>query len=301
MPSISRRTAVSLLAAAPLSLTAAPSRAGTATVPLGYDKDGRPTAPVLINGKGPFSLVADTAAGGSALTPALAQELKLAADPNADVAVRGASGQSSVQLFNLDSLKVGDFEVKPAFATSLPNAGISDSRGVLGADVFLRAGRVEFDFEAGRLSLGESRAPASPGWSALKAELTRRIFAIVRARVGDIELPALVDSGARGTLANLKLMAAMGYAQDDARLALEAKPTGATGHVMRTWTGASARVDLAGQVLADQRLVFAELPVFGPLGLDEGPALLLGIDTLRRFGAVAVDYPRSEVQFRPRR
>ena len=41
--------------------------------------------------------------------------------------------------------------------------------------------------------------------------------------------------------------------------------------------------------------------MFGPLGLDEGPALLLGIDTLRRFGAVAVDYPRSEVQFRPRR
>lgn len=296
MQTISRRAALTLLAASPLALAGAPS-----SVPLSYDKDGRPTVPVGVNGKGPFTLVADTAAGGTALTPALAQELGLAADPDANVAMRGASGQTSVQLFNLDSLSVGGFEVKPAVATSLPNAGISDSQGVLGADVFLKAGRVEFNFDAARLSVGPGTAAAPTHWTAVKATMTRRIFAIVPARIGDIELPALIDSGARATLANVKLMKAMGYAEDDPRLTLEARPAGATGHVMRTWLGASARLGVAGQDFAGQKIVFAELPVFAPLGLDDGPSLLLGIDSLRRFGAVAIDYPRGEAQFRPRR
>lgn len=298
MTPVSRRYALTILGASPFALGAG---APASSVPLGYDKDGRPTVPVGVNGKGPFPLVADTAAGGTALTPALAQELGLAADPNANVAVRGASGQTAVQLFNLESLGVGGFEVKPALATSLPNAGISDSRGVLGADVFLKAGRVEFDFDAARLSLGPGAAAAPDGWTAVKATMTRRIFAIVPARVGDIEVPALIDSGARGTLANVKLMKALGYAEDDRRLTLEAKPAGATGHVMRTWLGAAHPLSVAGQAFAAQKLIFAELPVFQPLGLDEGPSLLLGIDSLRRFGAVAIDYPRGEAQFRVRR
>lgn len=297
MIDISRRAALTLLAGAPLTLAAA---APGASVPLGYDKDGRPTVPVTINGKGPFTLVTDTAAGGTALTQALVEELGLASDPDANVALRGASGQTSVQLYSLDSLVVGSIEVRPARATSLPHGAISDSRGVLGADTFAR-GRIEYDFASGRLNAGESRGATPAGFTAVKARMTHRIFAIIPGKVGALDVPALVDSGARATLANVKMMKALGYAEDDPRLTLEAKPAGATGHVMRTWTGGKADVEVGGQVLREQKLVFAELPVFQPLGLDEGPSLLLGIDSLRRFDAVAIDYPMAEVQFRPRR
>ena len=137
MKPIDRRAALSLLAGLPAAFAAVPAiaRAGV-SVPLSYDKDGRPTVPVGINGKGPFALVADTAAGGTALASDLVQELGLAPDTNAQVAVRGASGTAAVQSYNLESLTVGALEVRPARGTSLPNSGISDSRGVLGAGTF---------------------------------------------------------------------------------------------------------------------------------------------------------------------
>jgi hypothetical protein len=171
---------------------------------------------------------------------------------------------------------------------------------VLGADTF--AGRrLEFDFTGGRLNAGPAPAALPATFTAVAAETVHRTFFIIPATVGGVAVRALVDSGARATLANRKLMQAMGYAEDDARLKAESGPAGATGHVMRTWTGAAADLTVGGERLAGQKLVFAELPVFAPLGLDEGPSLLLGIDSLRRFGAVALDYTRAEVQFRPRR
>lgn len=299
MTAISRRAALTGLASLS-AFTCGPASAASASVPLSYDKDGRPTVPVGINGKGPFTLVADTAAMGTALTPALIEELGLASDPGMRVAVQGASGTAAVQMYNLDKITVGQLTHSPARATNLPNAGISDSLGVLGADTFAR-GRLEFDFKAGRLNAGESPGATPAGFTAIKGRTVHRIFYIVPARVGGIEVPALVDSGARGTLGNTRLMAALGYSETDSRLIAESRPSGATGHTMRTWTGNRQSLDLAGQTFMAQAITYAELPVFQPLGLDEGPALLLGIDSLRGFDSVAIDYILGEVQFRPRR
>lgn len=296
MKPIDRRAALALLAGLPAAFAAGPA---PISVPLSYDKDGRPTVPVGINGKGPFALVADTAAGGTALTPGLVQELGLAEDASQRVSVRGASGTASVQAYNLESLSVGSLEVRPARATSLPNGDISDSRGVLGAGTFA-SGRLEFDFAAGRLNAGPSHGAAPSGYTAVKAQVAHRILHIIPAKIGGIELPALIDSGARATLGNTKLMQALGFSENDARLIPESRPSGATGHVMRTWTGGRFTMEVAGDTTLAQSVIFAELPVFAPLGLDEGPSLLLGIDALRRFDAVAIDYPRAEVQFRPR-
>lgn len=297
MKPIDRRTALAMLAGLPAAFAAAPA-APAASVPLSYDKDGRPTVPVGLNGKGPFALVADTAAGGTALTPALAQELGLVADTGSQVAVRGASGTSAVQAFNLDSLNVGALEIRPARATSLPNAGISDSRGVLGADTFAK-GRVEFDFAAGRLTASGSGAPPA-GYTVLKPRFVHRLLPIITASLGGIETPALVDTGARATLVNAHLMQALGYAPGDPRLTVEERPAGATGHVLRSYLGGSASLTYGGLTFPDQKLVFIDTPIFAVLGMGDGPGLILGIDSLRRFDAVAVDYPRAEVQLRPR-
>jgi hypothetical protein len=46
-------------------------------------------------------------------------------------------------------------------------------------------------------------------------------------------------------------------------------------------------------------VTFADFPVFQVLGLDAGPALIIGIDLLSHLQAIAIDYPRSELQIRP--
>jgi predicted aspartyl protease len=296
---LNRRTALTLLASLPLGLAAAPPGAPGMSAPLTYDKDGRPTVPVSINGKGPFLLVTDTGAGGTVLSTTLVQELALSPAAGHGAQIQGASGATQVRLFSLESLKVGDLVVSPARATELPNSGISDSRGVLGADTFAR-GRIEYDFAGGRLTAsGSGAAPA--GFTAIQAQLLHRVLAVIPARLGGVETPALVDTGARATLANAKMMEVLGYAPGDPRLTVEDKPTGATGHVMRSYLGGAADLVIGGQTFASQKLVFIDLPVFQALGMADKPGLILGIDALRKFDAVAIDYPRSEVQLRPRR
>lgn len=299
MNALNRRTALTLLASLPLGLAAAAPAALAMTAPLTYDKDGRPTVPVSINGKGPFLLVTDTGAGGTVLTTSLVQELALSPDAGHGAQIQGASGATQVRLFSLDSLKVGDLVVSPARATELPNGGISDSLGVLGADTFAR-GRIEYDFAGGRLTARESGA-APAGFTAIAAQMLHRVLAVIPARLGGVETSALIDTGARATLANAKMMQALGYAPGDPRLTVEDKPTGATGHVMRSYLGGSADLVVGGQTFVGQKLVFVDLPVFQALGMADKPGLILGIDALRKFDAVAIDYPRGEVQLRAKR
>jgi predicted aspartyl protease len=296
---LNRRTALTLLAGLPWVTAAAASAGPVMSAPLTYDKDGRPTVPVSINGKGPFMLVTDTGAGGTVLSTTLVQELALSADAGHGAQIQGAAGATQVRLFSLDSLKVGDLVVSPARATELPNGGISDSRGVLGADTFAR-GRIEYDFAGGLLQASASGATPA-GFTAIQAQLLHRVLAVIPARLGGVETPALIDTGARATLANAKMMEALGYAPGDARLTLEEKPTGATGHVMRSYLGGAADLVIGGQTFPGQKLVFIDLPVFQALGMADKPGLILGIDALRKFDAVAIDYPRGEVQLRPRR
>lgn len=288
--------AIAVAAAAPaMSTPAAP----TASVSLNFDRDGRPTAPVDINGKGPFTLVVDTAAQRSALARPVIDSLGLGGDSSGQAAVQGASGTSSVNFFTLDSIGFGGLLKQNAVAAELPNASVSDSQGVLGADVF-GGQRVEFDFAGRRLSISGSGATPA-GFIPVPVRFVHGTFAVVPVRIGGVEAMAVVDTGARYTLANSKLMAALGYAEGDSRLSVEEKPMGATGHVMKTFHGARLDIALGGQTFAGAPLVFSDLPVFQPLGLADQPALILGIDVLGRFDALAIDYPRSELQLRPRR
>jgi hypothetical protein len=48
------------------------------------------------------------------------------------------------------------------------------------------------------------------------------------------------------------------------------------------------------------RVTFDEVPLFGRLNLLAEPAMLVGMDVLRQFGGMLIDYRKQTVQFRPR-
>ena len=288
--------AAALAVAAPA--VSAPADPAT-SVALSVDRGGRPTAAVTINGEGPFELVVDTAAQRSTLTQPVIERLGLVRDQNTHGAVQGASGTTGASIYTLDTVALGSLERRNAMAVSLPNTAVSDSDGVLGADIF-GGQRAEFDFASRRLTVSASGATPA-GFTSVPVRLVAGTFAIVPIRIGGVDAVAVIDTGARYTLANGKLMAALGYAEGDSRLTVEEKPMGATGHVMKTFHGAKLDIALGGQTFAGAPLVFSDLPVFKPLGLADQPALILGIDVLGQFDVVAIDYPRAELQLRPRR
>jgi hypothetical protein len=44
-------------------------------------------------------------------------------------------------------------------------------------------------------------------------------------------------------------------------------------------------------------VAFAEVPPFKKFGLDKKPALLLGMDAMRSFRRVEIDFPNRQVRF----
>ncbi len=80
--------------------------------PFNYIKDTHMVGiPVSINGQGPFEFVLDTGAGGTVITPKLANELELNLNPF-DGICRGIGGDAEGHLATLDQVSVGGVNVE---------------------------------------------------------------------------------------------------------------------------------------------------------------------------------------------
>jgi predicted aspartyl protease len=289
-----RRTLLAALAAAPFITVRA--NAATYSTPLTYDTQGRPLADVMLNNTGPFALVIDTAAGGIVLNPQTIQILEL--NPTGRARIQGASGITETDLYDLRRVDIGGLTHENLRAVQTPpdSASAANHEGVLGIGVFAGT-RLEFDFAANRLNVDTStgRAPLA---NAISVDLRHRTFALAPINIAGIDATALIDTGARATIANARLRTALGFTENDPRLH-DAEPIGgATAHTTPAVAAEVTPVVFAGHDFAAVQLNFAELSVFNALGLNYRPAMILGIDVLRRAQALVLDYASAQVTLR---
>lgn len=289
-----RRTLLTALAVSPLLATR--TYAATFSTALTYDDRGRPLAEVMINGAGPFPLVIDTAAGGTVLNAETIARLAIASTGTARV--QGASGAVDANLYSLDAVEIAGIRRENLMAVQTPADSVSAAAhaGVLGAGVFANA-RVEFDFASNRLNIdtGANRAALA---DAINVEFRHRIFALAPIRIAGTDATAVIDTGARATVANARLRTALGFSDSDPRLR-EAEPIGgATAHSTPTVATEVTPVVFAGHDFGALHLNFAELSVFAAMQLTETPALILGMDILRRAEALVLDYSSAQLALR---
>jgi predicted aspartyl protease len=288
---MNRRTLLAALAVAPLLTTQ--TYATTFSTTLAYDDRGRPLASVLINGVGPFPLVIDTAAGGTVLS---AETLaRLAITSTGTARVQGASGAVDANLYSLDAVEIAGLRRENLMAVQTPPDSVSAvaHAGVLGAGIFANT-RIEFDFVLNRLSI-DTDAIRAPLDNAINVEFRHRIFALAPISVAGVNAVAVIDTGARVTVANDRLRDALGFRENDPRLS-EAEPIGgATGHRTPTVAAEVTPILFAGHDFGGLNLNFAELSVFAALQLSTTPALILGMDILRRADVLALDYASAKL------
>lgn len=289
-----RRTLLTALAVAPL-LTSR-TFAATLSTALTYDDRGRPLADVLINGAGPFPLVIDTAAGGTVLNAETIARLAISSTGTARV--HGASGAVDANLYSLDAVEIAGLRRENLMAVETPPDSVSAAAhaGVLGAGVFANA-RVEFDFVSNRLNIdtGADRAALA---DAMDVEFRHRIFTLAPVSIAGADATAVIDTGARATVANARLRSALGFGENDPRLR-EAEPIGgATAHSTPAVSAEVAPIVFAGHDFGALNLNFAELSVFAAMQLSETPALILGMDVLRRAEAMILDYTSAQLALR---
>lgn len=318
-----RRTSIALLAAlASLSLNGAASTAEQAVeavddeeelsevivtaveprfvAPTTRDRIGRVWVPVLIDGKGPFRLVLDTGAQRSAVISKVASRLEIPLDRSPPVRLHGATGTSIAPTIKVDMLSVGDVWMRSERLPIVADA-FGGADGLLGTDG-LQDRRIYIDFRADYVDISRSRnRSAARGFIALPfLDMDNESLLMVNARVGSVDVLAVIDTGAQATVGNQALREAL-HRQVARNARGEEQIHGATGDVQ---TGLGARVSpirLGDLQIRDAHVTFGELHIFDLWELTDRPALLVGMDILGLVDTLVIDYRRRELHIKPSR
>lgn len=270
---------------------AAPSAVSKVSA-LTRDTRGRPTIDAEINGKGPFRMVVDTAAQTSLVTPMLVDDLGLPAI--GEMGIGGVAGQQQARLYGVDRFKTSLFDVADVGMLALPNATVTEARGIVGMEMFTQD-RVVFDNAANRLTIEPSGEPAE-GFIAVAGRRSESGLLEVPVEIDGVTFNALVDTGASVSVASGGALSALGWAETDPRLAPAGAIRGATQHGTTVLKGVVGHLKVGPANLRDVPLIF----VAGETGADHNgaPSLILGSDLLNNLDAFALDFPKAEFSIR---
>jgi predicted aspartyl protease len=268
--------------------------ANAGTVSMSRDGVGHLTIPVTIGKMGPYTFVVDTAAQGSAISATLVQRAGLAAQAGGHV--DAASGTQQVPYTTLEDFDSAVFQRPSEFALVLSHGLEPGDDGITGMDIF-SGGRIVFDFKANTFSSVAS-GTADAEFARVPVELRAGTFVIADVVIDGVKAKAIIDTGARVTVANAKLQSALGFKEGYPRLSPREALGGASGDHTAAVKAEVGRITIGAVDFENPTIALANLSVFRSLGLGDEPALLTGIDLLRQLHAVAVDYPRSELQLK---
>jgi predicted aspartyl protease len=285
----------------------APPDAG-ARLETAFDQAKRMTVPVYLNGQGPFGFVVDTGANRTVVATEVAAACNLPGAGQADV--HGIAGAEPADLALVKRLKVGSVNSSGLVLPVLPRSRLG-ADGLLGVDI-LQGRSMSLDFVQNRFEI----APSGQGIEVGQGTNTRirrttepiRVNASVRygqlvildSQVANVAVTAFVDSGAQVTVGNRALRDAVVRTHPDFGPHLAPVPLiSATGQTAIGEFAPLPVLRLGGMQIYDVIGIFADLHIFDLWKLNDRPAILIGIDVLRHFHDVTLDFGRKEVIFTP--
>jgi predicted aspartyl protease len=253
----------------------------------------RMTAPIRINGKGPFPFVVDTGANQTVISAELATQLGL---PLGDPApLNGVAGVQMAPTTRAQ-LDVGPRHRRDATLSILSQADIGGS-GLLGLED-LDGQAVTLDFRAQVLRIEPGRRSVNDiGAIAVKAHRRNGQLTLVDADLAGLHVTAFLDSGAQNTIGNMALRA-LAQTKNPASAWYQTPILSATGQTIEAEMADLPRLRVGDLNVPNWPVAFADLHTFRMWNLVDRPAILLGIDILSRFEAVCLDFARDEVRFR---
>lgn len=296
-----------LVLAGTAALAAAPARAedpqsatvaATQVVPALPDRVARMTVPVLINGQGPFQFVIDTGSDRTVISSELAERLGL--PEGRKVRVHALGGVGSAKTVKIDTVQVSTNIAHKVEAAALPARNLGGD-GLLGIDS-LKNQRIVIDFERFTMRVEPSVAPEAALPESQEKDL---IIVTARTRLGQLVMVdadangekvwVVVDTGAQNTIANSKLRAKL-----TRQRGTEIKPIEMVDVIGKT-TAADymivGKLRIGGIQMGNAAIAFADVHPFRIFGLSNKPSMLLGIESLKAFRRVSVDFATRKVKF----
>ncbi len=256
---------------------------------------GRMTVPVSIGGRGPWDFVIDTGSERTVVSRELAGVLGLSSGPK--LRVIAMTGPSVVGSVIVPRLSVSTIARETIEAPALGARDIG-AVGMLGIDA-LQGHQISIDFDRQRMTLKPSRRRnARQGAAAGEVVVTARsLFGqliVTDAHWRTVRISVVIDTGSPVTVGNGALLRAI---TKRPKLIGPMALTSATGGVLQTTAFAVDQLDIGGIGFRNVTVAFSDAPPFARFGLADTPALLLGMDALKLFRQVDIDFANRQIRF----
>lgn len=290
--------AIIIAAAAPGALPARQGEVPPATTTentLAFDDAAsRMTVPVTIGSTGPYAFIIDTGAERTVISRELAATLGLS--PGPDVRMTAMTGTSNVGTMVIPSLNVSKITSKPIEAPALFSANLG-APGMLGIDA-LSGHSLSIDFETNSMTLRpstkRSRESIHTGDIVVRAKSVYGQLIVTQAYYKGRRISVIIDTGASVSMGNSALRARM---RSELKTPTPITLTSVTGDSMVADYTQVTRLDIGGVSFKNLPIAFSDVAPFRRFGLANEPALMLGMDALRMFRKVDVDFANREVRF----
>jgi Aspartyl protease/Secretin and TonB N terminus short domain len=265
--------------------------------PTRRDRIGRIWAPVMINDKGPFRLVLDTAASRSGVNESVARALGIPLDQSPQLMLRGVTGSAAVPSVRVASLSVGDLTLRPVTLPIVTDA-LGGAEGVLGTEG-LGDMRIYIDFQRDFIGITHSRRQRAGADFKVVPMLPSSLgLIVVDLRVGTIRAKGIISTASQVTVGNSAMLNAVRRSQRSAGRTEQIE--GITTDV-QTGQGFDVPTILLGTLgIQGARAILGDMHIFETWKMTKEPVLLIGMDTIGQLDTVVIDYRLRELQLRMR-
>ncbi|MBW8733899.1 MAG: aspartyl protease family protein [Asticcacaulis sp.] len=252
-------------------------------------------AEVKINGR-PYRFIVDTGAERSVLSDTVVNALALQKVGVANV--HGVIRNLTTDMVAVKQLDYGTFTKQDMVMPVIPRS-LLKADGYLGLDVINNT-RVTFDFRHQELRIERSKSVFGPVPYDSQVIVIRAPGKAGRLRSNDclvdkVRATAFIDTGAEVSIGNRALQAAL---KPDTHPELQAVSLfGVTGGEVVGRLVPIKQVRIGDLQFNDGNIVISDAPNFDDWGLQDKPAVLIGMDYMRQFASVAIDYRRKEIRF----
>ena len=279
-------------AASPDMPTTLPAPDDAEMIKLERERYERVTVPVTIKGQGPFRFMVDTGAQATVVSSDLVARLGLT--ERSPAILVGIVSKASVETTGIPEFSIGGREFSIQTAPIVDSDNIGGADGILGLDS-LQDQRVLIDFHKERIYVSDAKAMSSNRGYEIVVKARRKLgqLIITGARLNGVDVDVIVDTGSQASVGNMALLGQLSRMKtrgDDTM-------TDVNGHELTAAVHVGKKLEINNMALNDIPIMFTESPTFETLGMADKPALILGINALRLFRRVAIDFNKQQVLF----
>ncbi|MDB6041656.1 MAG: hypothetical protein JWM63_207 [Gammaproteobacteria bacterium] len=263
--------------------------------PTTRDHIGRVVVPVMINGQGPFRFIVDTGATHSTISPTTANALGLTPATTPSIVLDGITGSTTVSAVTIDRLETGALllERTPMPVVWVPVLAGAD--GILGA-AGLTSQSLLVDFQHNKVVIA-GRVGASIRSQGMRVHAVRLADGLmtINTLVKGVRCRAVIDTGAQRSLGNLALRDAVLPPRAAGVVTKVTSVYGATKDIERGELLRVPVISIEALRIENVELVFGGFHIFKVWGMENQPAMIIGMDVLGTTTSLGIDFKNHDV------